>query len=478
MQLKIYRAADAFLYLPMYIAEDSGIFDTLLAGLGVTSVVFEGAPKEGGDGEAIKMMLKENHASDKTLAIAIADPATIASSWNPSEMFADARVIGAVINKLPFWAVNHVDREFDEIKDFKSEFEAVIHYNDTLKTGNYLGKKIMREACLQSNVPVEFGQELTILQTYGGQNKKAVAVTADIVSLVKGLAKDQLKINYRFSSDGDFLSTGIITSAAKCLKYPEILTRVIEGVQKSIAIMYASEKIATRVCQLIAANPTFLGKSGSVKLDPRDVSRIVKMITDETFYPADLNISRSHWETALRAMYLTEGCPEEEQKRRLEGSYERYVVNDFIVGSGQSLAKQFGIDLDTFGDEIEAIESKHRLQVDSLEARYQNDVGAMDSKYKAELQKLTDRMLRVDPFFFSFGIFLTSVFRPFKSVLNIRLRIAVLILFTLATIGIGVHWYLHGDNTLDTILFTIGGGVVGTILATWLTTEREKKKNE
>lgn len=107
MELRIYRATEAFLYLPTYIAQDLQIFDTLLKNneFGIKSVEFI---TSNGDVDAIKDMLEANK-EEGVIAIAIGDPIAFLSNTSSIDEndWKNIKVIGAIINRLTYWAVDH-----------------------------------------------------------------------------------------------------------------------------------------------------------------------------------------------------------------------------------------------------------------------------------------------------------------------------------------------------------------------------------
>jgi hypothetical protein len=277
--LKIYRAANSFLYLPTYIADELEIFNTALEAkdnvikidqkeytLKVEFVDLDGT----GDEEAINQMRKNNEdCSNNSIAIAIGSPVAFLKPRMTDEEN-NTRVVGAIINKLTFWAVDHQNKVYKTISDLKKNFSKVIYPNDKFVTGCYLGKIVKTEADISNAdcIPVEFETEIPELIKINTAKKEnrteqsAIAITADIATLAqKTMGKDPaLHINHYFSRSGDFLTTGIITTKSACDKYPDLITKIIEAIQKSIAILYSSEKTARKVCAVIADKKQFKQK--------------------------------------------------------------------------------------------------------------------------------------------------------------------------------------------------------------------------
>lgn len=435
MVLKIFRAADAFLYLPTYVAEEYGIFETLLKPLGVDKVEF--ITSNGGDIRAIELMLEENNNSDDSLAIVIGDPtAFLSKRLKENVEVEDIRVIGAIINKLPFWAVNHVDREFDTIKDFEKEFDTIIHYKPNLITGFYLGNRVKNEAKINDFEDVLFGEEIQTLVKHNATKTKkgtrAVAITADIVSLAKGIIDPfhNLKINYRFSKDGFHLTTGIITSKKCCINYANHLNKIAEAIQKSISMLYSSNKIANDICTDISKKPLF----NSITLNRYEIDKIIELIYQEKFYPADLNISNQSWSAAVKALSKTEHWESEELILQLNNSYSKFVDNTFILNSEKSIANQFGINLETFKKEL-----------------------------------LKDKT-------YAFLYYVRQFFRIFYNwVLNSSFKAILIIFFILIPVITGYLWYKNPNNLIFSIVFSISAGPIGSLIAAYIYDLKKKK---
>lgn len=459
MVLKIFRAADAFLYLPTYVAEEYGIFETLLEPLGIKKVEFHSS--RNGDIEAIKTMLSENDNTKDSISIAIADPVAFLSKQLKLVEVDEVRVIGAIIDKLPFWAVNHTDKKFDSISDFSKEFSEVVYYNENLVTGHYLGIKVKTSSKISGH-GVSFGQEITTINKIAKENpaRKAVAITADIISLVKGkcLPQNQLKINYWFSKEGPFLTTGILTSKKCCEHNSKILIRIIEAIQKSISIIYSSNKIAEQVCKTVSEKPTF----NSLPLTTNEIKSIIDLIYEEKFYPADLNISEEGWNKAVKAIAKTEHWESEDENAAINTSFTKYVDNSFVLVSEMTIAKQFGITLESFKNEInEEICLPLNEKIEKLETE--------NTMYK-------EKQGRVIPLLFKFAAFLTIIFRALTKRVLLRLFI-----FGIIVIGGAILYHYNDDPiTKKDILLTVFGslivGFIGTFIYDHLIKGKSSKK--
>ena len=428
MVLKIFRAADAFLYLPTYVAEEYGIFETLLRPLGVSSVEFTTSD---GDVKAIELMLAENNNANDSIAIAIADPIAFLSKQITMQV-EEVRVIGAIINKLPFWAVNHTDRVFDTINDFSKEFSKVIYYNESFITGHYLGVKVKTSSKI-GGYGVPFGEEIqAIIKEDALSPQKSLAITADIVSLVKGitLSQNPLKINYKFSKEGSFFTTGVITSKKCCDGNSEKLNKIIEAIQKSISFIYSSDKMAGDICSNISKKPQF----NDISLNALEISKIIELINEEKFYPADLNITKDGWNKAVKALAKTEHWDSKDENESLKKSFDMYVDNRFILNSERSIADQFGIGLDSFEKEI-----KHK------------------------------------PLYALAYYISKALNRIYDWIYNSSLKIFIILLLSVIAGVSGYFWYLDRSSFMYPLIFTIFGGALASLIAARIYDIRKRK---
>lgn len=429
MVLKIFRAADAFLYLPTYVAEEFGIFETLLKPLGINGVEF--ITSDAGDIKAIELMLAENSNANDSIAIAVADPIAFLSKQITMQV-EEVRVIGAIINKLPFWAVNHTDRVFDTINDFSKEFSKVIYYNENFITGHYLGIKVKTSSKI-GGYGVSFGQEIPAILAEDAQSAtKSVAITADIVSLVKGISLTQnpLKINYKFSKDGSFFTTGVITSKKCCDSYSEKLNKIIEAIQKSISFIYSSDKMAGNICATIAKKSQFSDEP----LTALEISKIIELINEEKFYPADLNIAKDGWNKAIRALAKTEHWESKDEREVLKKSFGMYVDNRFILNSERSIANQFGIGLDSFEKEIK------RMPLYAIAYYISNTLKHL-----------------------------------YNWIYSSSLKLFIIFLLTAIAGASGYFWYFDRTSFIYPLIFAIFGGALASLLAARVYDIRKRK---
>ena len=264
----IYRAAEVFLYLPIYIAEHTDVFKTKNLDI---DIKFQTA---GSDHLAIKNMIDNKYENSSHIPIALCDPMAIFANphFSPFNQPENLKVIGTLIDKPPFWAVSIRDERFNTMEGAAKHFEAVICYRDNeLITGYYIGTRMRDESGIEVIDKVGFRKEMDLLlneaETSG---KQCVAVTVDIIRLAQAQHSGKnVYLNYRFSEDcknfGKFLTSCLITTAEVCENHSDTIADILEGIQRSIFMFRTSERIARDVCQVV--NSQMLEKGDSLK-DP------------------------------------------------------------------------------------------------------------------------------------------------------------------------------------------------------------------
>lgn len=339
----IYRAADAFLYLPIYIAEHINTFQAIDKALEVKFCTPGG--QESSDLLAIQTMIK-NRGKDDQLPIALCDPLAIFSSGACDPLQPEnLRLIGALITKPSFWCVNGAESELSEseIKEHFKNFKKIISYNETLATGNFIGKKLKDDIGIPEIVPVNFGEEIERLLEERKKGNAVIAITADIVGLAKeAYTEGNIFINHRFSKNShysNFLTTGLITTAEICENEPDTLKKVVEAIQRALLALRSSEEVPSTVCRKIAAAKRFYQK-GQKKLKKKEISWVIDQIRKEEFYSPNLAVSESQWIKAVEARRGIEVW-DDDRVEEIEGMYQTVVEQKFSEEATERIVNEF-----------------------------------------------------------------------------------------------------------------------------------------
>ncbi len=340
----IYRAADAFLYLPTYIAEHRKIFQTIDKELHVEFCT--PGDHQSGDIPAMEAMFEDSHKHD-ILSIALCDPLAMFSRYAPDILQPkDLRLIGALITKPSFWGVNKIEGELSE-SGIGHHFKKIIYYDEALTTGHFIGKQLRTVTGISSFGSVNFGQEINTLLKEQEKGTPTIAITADIVGLAKEAhTGENITINHRFSKNprySDFLTTGLITTAmnTNCPEDTYILRKVVEGIQRAIFLLRSSKEIACSVCQEIAVEREFY-QDGQDSLTQDEVSWIIDQIYEENFYPMNLAVSKSQWVNAVKARGRVEFW-EDDDIKEANNMYQMVVHQEFSEAATWQIVSEFGV---------------------------------------------------------------------------------------------------------------------------------------
>ena len=153
--IKIYipvekTATTATMYFPLNMADQRGIFKSVI-GENI-SIMIEG---QKGDSEAIKALYpKQDDAkqdNNNTLSLAIADPTALVklykNRYTTDGGVKKIKVIGALINRLSFWAISKKKDEKDN-KDEEcslTDYTTIITYTEEYRTSYMIGEEFMWE---------------------------------------------------------------------------------------------------------------------------------------------------------------------------------------------------------------------------------------------------------------------------------------------------------------------------------------------
>jgi hypothetical protein len=356
MKLKIFIPKKVAIYLPLYIAEKRGMFEGYLRDYGIKEVeIVDPDIDQEGDIFAVKRMLAENNKQNNhpiAIAIAIADPTSFLVSTKINNK-SEVRVIGALINKPPFWAIDHKENELEAIGDFNDAFDIVIHNDEKYATGSLIGKRIQgrnEDIKLQT---ADYGQEINKLQELYGEHKRVVAITTDIISIAKAEANDGLKVNFSFAgnkSEFEYITTGILTSKKCCDNYPDILVGIIRIFRRAI-----NDLLMERGTVRLVLNEIINDVLNVHNITKEEHEIIYRLFTNGSFYDRDLIISEELWKNTARIQvevypggFITP--KEKQEKAEIIDSFSKYVDNRFAIKANEN----FGW--------IRAFFSKHKIK--------------------------------------------------------------------------------------------------------------------
>ncbi len=490
MEVKIYKAADAFLYLPIYIAEKRGIFETIKVD---HNVVFPPTEQNGqkGDAVALGQVLDATVKGDE-IPLAVCDPFVFLEPPYNSRLD-EICVLGAIITRVPFWAVDGENLEIHE-NDFAKTFRKIIYYDEALRTGHYIGKRAEKKSNLLHASTygklhperVGFGEEFSRL--FAGQ-ERTVAITCDIVSmaLAKSDPAKKLSINHNFATNDhykDFITTALLTTHAVRKEFPGTIDRILQGIQAALSIIRCSKEIAVNLCQDLSGDDLFYHEYHPGRLkEESDIRWMVDQIYKGNFYPNSLQISREQWEHTIDC-YKKDDIGLDEMHEVFEEAKAKYdvmVVNQHLIAAQKNFAAHVGIDLALIskelvetrtGEALAAQSKEHAAELMDLETELTYQMSARQRKAVIISAALAVTVIGwattllslvgvADPTIAPFGFFMTASYplahlafliqeqRKFLPKLGSMVAVALII----AAVLIAWIWWNSEGDTLQRVLF-------------------------
>lgn len=321
--LNVYLAANAVMYLPIYVAQEKGIFNTLLQDTEVNLIPAKG------DYDAIVRMCDDNSSVERnTFAIAIADPNSIRDAE-------EARIIGALIDRLSFWGVSKKRTNCNLTGIKNKTYHKVVHYDTNLITGHTIGLKVREIEQISSSQTIQrLGDEFNYL------DDDTMIITPDLLNVAQRCVEGVAHINYHFAQadrymPNTYITTAIITSKwciEPGLDVSDKLVRIIEAIQKAKSIIYSSKQIAREI--LLNMECIRLIEDQDKKIKVADF--IIQTINEDRIYPSDMNISEDQWKITNSNSSI---------------GFSDCIYNEIVLRAERCIADQFGITVnDTFAD--------------------------------------------------------------------------------------------------------------------------------
>jgi hypothetical protein len=305
---KVWLAADTLLYLPIYALADLGILERVAkaAGIDGASISVQPSPTRGDKACIDHMIMKaEGEPPIGDIHLAVCDPIRTLQSDQEGNAVS---LIGAFIKKPPFWEVGRHPANEGEIK-----FHKYVYYDETMATGNFLGRRVAADCEDEHRVTCKLGEEFRILRREEQPGQTRV-VTADIRGMVEAMQEDpQLGIFRRFSRDsdiGDFVTTGVLTHKRYGKEYAQALSLFMEALRSSCILLRTAERPTASLIEQIMIRES-LARRGEVASTVEIIASsnkaiastavlIAKQIFSDDIYADSLSVSHSEWAGALK----------------------------------------------------------------------------------------------------------------------------------------------------------------------------------
>lgn len=312
---RLIYAVDMLHYLPLFIAQ------RLLG----HDIAFERAQNEG-DLEAFNSLMQD-HPSTSDVKFCVCDPMMVNLTASYSASYADEPiVIGQLVGRAPFWAVNHEDDSFDNEDKF-SRYTELYSYPEP-NTGYVLGT-IAKKRAGGDDCPLE-RRDKPIHDQLDSYlvNAKSVVLEADILKIKDFQARTSNKIVFNYPSNkryNNFCFTAIITQK-RFLKSSEGQIQageLLAALQKSLSIIHAGHELA-----LICANDHFTPRGYSSSI----IKPALEQLRSDGIFPKSLIVTTKAWDksTSLRT---------EANAAFIKPSRRKYVCNRLAEQSHLSLHK-------------------------------------------------------------------------------------------------------------------------------------------
>lgn len=368
MKITFVLAAKTYMYLPLYLAKEKGIFKSVFDAKRIKGEISIKDDCEGDD-DAVDKMLELNRRARKDkldeITIAISDPTSILRKHKDFDNKTDVKIVGKLINKLPFWVIcpykealnSHPHNGFMDIKELNAK--TLYIPNSSYITANTCGTQLSKVSTYKFK-QVEFSEEIKKCI----EDPESIALTGDLNLMVRKKIENKISIHSHMANNNDeSIATAIITSRYVCKKYEDILALILESIQKAIFIIYSSPEIATEVCDKISSEiDTYM--MSDEKKQKQKTETIISIINSDHLYPMSTDISFADWKKTVN-YYLSHGVNifnkmgdsnpptrPNENEPYVASVYQKMFFKDSAHMAEKNIVKDFGVDCNTFDKEI------------------------------------------------------------------------------------------------------------------------------
>lgn len=268
--IKVAQFGDVFIYTPLYLANAKGFFAE----------------------EGLKVDLINTGGDDKTYAaviggsalFGIADPVFVAIA---KEQGIEGRVIGSIVNSVPFWALTK-NPDIPQITDAKMLAPYSVATFSAPSTAYTVQTEMFKEANLPVNIKQgAFGTLLPMLDA--GRADIALELEPNVSMAIK----DGAKVIYSFAEKySEFTFTGITTSKKVIDEKPETVQKFINAITKA-------EKFAHQYPDSAA----FYMSKLYPDVDKEIVFQAINRMVDSNTLPPNAVISSEAWRESVELRY-------------------------------------------------------------------------------------------------------------------------------------------------------------------------------
>lgn len=267
--VKVAQFGDVFIYTPLYLADAKGFFEE----------------------EGIKIELINTGGDDKTYSavisgsamFGIADPVFAAIA---QEQGIEGRVIGGIVNGVPFWAITKKD--IPQITDARMLQPYSVATFSAPSTAYTVQKKMFQDAGLKPNIKQgAFGGLIPMLDA--GQADIALELEPNVSTAIANGAKDV----YSFvNTYPEFAFTGITTSLKTIESDQEIVQHFINAITK-----------AEKYCHMYPDSAAFYMCKQYPETNPIIIRNAISRMVQSNALPQNAVISEEAWNAAVNIRY-------------------------------------------------------------------------------------------------------------------------------------------------------------------------------
>ncbi len=262
----IAQVGDFFLYAPLYVALDAGLFKE--QGLDVSIVT------TGGDDKTWAAVISNS------AEFGIADPTFVAVSNQRGE---PGRVIGSVVNGVPFWGVTW-RADLKPVSSGTNLRNLRVATFPAPSTAYVLQEKMFKDAGVPPNISQgAFGSLLTMLRA--GQADVALELEPNVSQAVA----DGAKVLYSMKDIyGDFAITGLTATPQFIQNNPSVVAATTCAFQEALDLIHVNQPRALELLEKrFPAVPTAVA------------SAALRRVTDDRIIPSTLVMSEAAWQKAV-----------------------------------------------------------------------------------------------------------------------------------------------------------------------------------
>lgn len=264
--ITIAQAGDFFLYAPLYVAKDAGIFEK--KGLDVNLV------STGGDDKTWAAIVSGS------AQFGVADPTFVAISDKRGQ---PGRVIASVVNGVPFWGVTF-NPNIKPITDPKQLATYSVATFPAPSTAYTIQKDMFQRAGVTGNIKEgAFGTLIAMLKA--GQADIALELEPNVSQAVT----EGAHVVYAMSEIyGDFAITGLTASPESLARDPKLAEDVVCSLQMALDFIRSRPDDALRI--LSARFP---------EIKPEVAKAALTRAVNAGIIPRDTSITQSAWDKAI-----------------------------------------------------------------------------------------------------------------------------------------------------------------------------------